>query len=45
MRCFVNGQNLFTVSPMLRDYGLDPENLSGLYPALRTFNAGLSITF
>ena len=45
LRCFVNGQNLFTVSPILSEYGMDPENLSGLYPALRTFNAGLSITF
>ena len=45
LRCFVNGQNLLTVSPMLKDYGIDPENLQGLYPALRSFNAGLSITF
>ena len=45
LRCFINGQNLFTVSPMLAHYGLDPENISGLYPALRSFNAGVSITF
>ena len=45
LRCFVSGQNLFKVSPMLRDYNLDPENLSGLYPMLRSFNAGVSITF
>ena len=45
LRCFVNGQNLFTVSPLLSRYNLDPENLSGLYPALKSFNAGLSITF
>ena len=44
-RCFVNGQNLLTVSPLLEDWGRDPENLSGLYPALKSVNAGISITF
>ncbi len=44
-RCFVNGQNLLTFSPLLAKYNLDPENVSGLYPALRTFNAGVTITF
>ena len=44
-RCFVNGQNLLTVSPLLKDWGRDPENLSGLYPALKSINAGISITF
>ncbi len=44
-RFFVNGQNLFTVSPLLAKYNLDPENISGLYPALRSFNAGVTITF
>ena len=45
LRCFVSGQNLFTVSPLKSKYNMDPEHLSGLYPALRTFNAGVSITF
>ena len=45
LRCFVSGQNLFTVSPLKYKYNMDPEHLSGLYPALRTFNAGVSITF
>lgn len=45
LRCFISGQNLFTVSPLQKQYNLDPEHLSGLYPALRTFNAGVSITF
>ena len=44
-RCFVNGQNLLTVSPLLSEWGRDPENLSGLYPALKSVNAGISITF
>ena len=45
VRCFINGQNLLTVSPVMREYNLDPENFSGLYPALRSINAGVSLTF
>lgn len=45
LRCFVNGQNLLTISPMVTEYQIDPENLTGRYPLLRTFNAGISITF
>ena len=44
-RCFVNGQNLLTISPIMREYNLDPENFSGLYPALKSVNAGISVTF
>jgi GMP synthase PP-ATPase subunit len=44
-RCFVNGQNILTFSPIRKQYNLDPENLSGLYPALKSFNAGVSVTF
>ena len=44
-RFFVNGQNLLTLSPLLAEYNLDPENISGLYPALKSVNAGLTITF
>lgn len=44
-RCFVNGQNLLTFSPLLREWGRDPENLSGGYPTLKSVNAGISITF
>ena len=44
-RCFLSGQNLLTISPMLKNYHLDPENLTGLYPTLRTFNAGVTLTF
>lgn len=45
LRCFLNGQNLFTFSPLQKEWGRDPENFSGLYPTLRTFNAGVSVTF
>ena len=45
IRCFVNGQNLLTFSPLLKDWGYDPENLSGQYPTLKSVNAGISITF
>ena len=44
-RCFVNGQNLLTFSPLLKEWGRDPENLSGRYPALKSVNAGIAITF
>ena len=44
-RFFVNGQNLLTLSPLLAEYNLDPENISSLYPAMKSVNAGLTITF
>ena len=44
-RFFVNGQNLLTISPLLAKYNLDPENISGLYPALKSVNAGVCVTF
>ena len=45
VRCFVSGQNILTFSPLLSEYQLDPENVSGLYPHLRSVTAGLSVTF
>ena len=30
---------------LLAEYGLDPENISGLYPQLRSLTAGLAVTF
>ena len=45
MRVFVNGQNLFCISPLQSEYNLDPENASGMYPQLRSINAGISMTF
>lgn len=44
-RVFVNAHNLFTVSSLLKNYNLDPENISGLYPMMRSFNAGVTLTF
>ena len=41
----MNGQNLLTFSPLLKEWGRDPENLSGGYPTLKSVNAGISITF
>ena len=45
LRFFVNGQNLLTLSPLLAQYNLDPENITALYPALKSVNAGVSVTF
>ena len=45
LRVYLSGHNLFTVSPLLKDYDLDPENLKGLYPVMRTWTAGVAITF
>ena len=44
MSFFVSGINLLTFSRLLKDYNLDPESLSG-YPGLKSYNAGLSISF
>ena len=45
LRIFLNGNNLFTISTLQRDWSVDPENLQGLYPTMKTITAGLSITF
>ena len=45
LRLFISGNNLFTISPMLRDYKLDPECATGSYPSLRSFNIGINLTF
>lgn len=44
-RVFLNAHNLCTFSKLLKDYNLDPENMSGLYPMMKSFNAGVTITF
>lgn len=44
-RVFVNGHNLFTISSLLSECNLDPENVGGRYPGIRTFNAGVTLTF
>lgn len=43
-RIFVNGINLLTWSSLLKDYNIDPETNSG-YPALKSYNTGISVNF
>jgi TonB-linked SusC/RagA family outer membrane protein len=43
-RIFVSGVNLFTLSSLLSDYGIDPETYSG-YPGVKSYNIGLSVGF
>ena len=44
LRIYLSGQNLLTFSSLLKNYNLDPENMSG-YPTVKSYNAGVSITF
>lgn len=44
VRVFVSGVNLLTWSPLLKDYDMDPESLSG-YPALKSYNIGITVGF
>ncbi|RZK60706.1 MAG: SusC/RagA family TonB-linked outer membrane protein [Pedobacter sp.] len=44
LRIYVNAVNPLSWSSLQRDYHFDPETLSG-YPALKSFNTGLSVTF
>lgn len=43
-RIFVNATNPLLISKFERDYGMDPESTYG-YPALKSYNLGLSVTF
>lgn len=43
-RVFVSGINLVTWSPLLKNDHIDPETLTG-YPALKSYNAGISVDF
>ena len=46
VRVYVSGQNLYTVSKIPKELGIDPEMGSyGGYPLLRTFTVGLNVTF
>lgn len=45
LRVYLNGNNLFTISSLLKDYNIDPENVVSRYPMMQSFNAGVSITF
>jgi len=44
LRIFINGCNLLTISPLLRDFNMDPETVSG-YPGLKSYNFGITIGF
>lgn len=43
-RIFVNATNPFLISKFEKEYGMDPESVYG-YPALKSYNFGLSVTF
>jgi len=46
VRVYVSGQNLYTISKIPKELGMDPEMGSyGGYPLLRTFTVGLNVTF
>ena len=45
LRVYLNANNLFTISSLLKDYDIDPENVVSRYPMMKSFNAGVSITF
>jgi len=44
LRIYVSGMNLFTFSKLMKDYDMDPETMS-FYPALKSYNAGITIGF
>lgn len=44
LRVFLNANNPFTYSKLLKDYNMDPESGYG-YPALKTYNLGVNISF
>lgn len=45
VRVFVSGQNLLTISGLLREYNLDPESPNGYYPAVKSVIVGLNLSF
>jgi TonB-linked SusC/RagA family outer membrane protein len=44
-RLYVNAFNPFTFSSILREYKMDPETTNYGYPALKSYNAGIQISF
>jgi len=44
LRIYVNAVNPVTWSSLLKDYKMDPETLTG-YPALKSYNTGIALTF
>lgn len=43
-RVFIAASNLVTWSPLLKDFDMDPETLSG-YPALKSVTGGITVNF
>ena len=44
LRLYVNAMNPLTFSSLLKDYNMDPESRYG-YPALKSYNVGIQLTF
>lgn len=44
-RLYVNAYNLLTFSELLADYDMDPETANYGYPALKSVNVGVQISF
>jgi len=44
LRVYVNALNPVTFSKLLKDYNMDPESHYG-YPALKSYNTGIQVTF
>jgi len=43
-RIYLNGINLLTFSSLKKNYNIDPESMYG-YPAMKSFNAGITVDF
>lgn len=43
-RIYVNAVNLFEISKLKKDYGVDAEVISG-YPSMKSYNIGLMVNF
>ena len=44
LRIFFSGENLFTISKLLKNYHIDPETFTG-YPVQKIFSFGLLLNF
>ncbi len=44
-RISLSAVNPFTFSKLLSDYDIDPENIYGGYPSLKSYNIGVTLTF
>jgi hypothetical protein len=45
LRIYISVVNPFTWSKLLKDYDMDPENIYGGYPSVKSINAGITLTF